>query len=211
VDIVALAVMMPAVVLPHPRRWNPVERWPVVFPAAITLLVAVAGCAASTGQSGGSMMGGSSYHYSHLTCSAPSSLPGATITVREADMGMTQMMTGAAPQGAHMTLQATPATAAAGQVSIVVSNTGWRTHELVVLPLAAGASAGHRIARADGRVSETGSLGDASASCARGAGHGITAGTVSWTTLTLARGHYELLSNLANQYADGMHAELTVT
>jgi uncharacterized cupredoxin-like copper-binding protein len=157
------------------------------------------------------MMGGSDYHYSGLTCSAPKALPGTVVNVTLADMGMTQMMSGTAPLGSHMMLRATPATTAAGQVSIVASNMGWRTHELVILPLTAGASAGHRVPGSDGKVDETGSLGEASASCAAGTGDGVTAGSVGWTTVTLTPGRYELLCNLANHYADGMWQELIVT
>ena len=88
---------------------------------------------------------------------------------------------------------------------------GWRTQELVILPLAAGASAGQRIPGSDGKVSEAGSLGEASNTCAVGSGEGITSGGVGWTTVTLTPGHYELVCNLANHYADGMFQELTVT
>jgi len=177
--------------------------------AAVPLILG--GCATSTHHSATSMMGGSGYHYKPLTCSAPTSLPGTTVNVQETDMGMSQMMNGTAPRDAHMMLQTTPATAPAGQISIVVSNRGWRTHELVILPLTAYAAPGRRVAGADGKVIETDSLGEASASCAHGAGHGITAGAVAWTTVTLTAGHYELLCNLANHYTDGMHEELTVT
>ena len=47
--------------------------------------------------------------------------------------------------GAHMMLRISPATVLAGGISVVVSNVGWRTHELVVLPLAAGAAVGRRV------------------------------------------------------------------
>ena len=87
---------------------------------------------------------------------------------------------------------------------------GWRTHELVVLPLPAGSAAGQRVPGPDGKVDETGSLGEASANCAAGAGDGVPAGAVSWLTLTLPPGHYELVCNLTNHYADGMHQEFTV-
>ncbi|MCW2540618.1 MAG: hypothetical protein JWN95_2343 [Frankiales bacterium] len=157
------------------------------------------------------MMGDTAYHYSGLTCSAPKSLSGTVVNVTLADMGMTQMMSGTAPLGGHMMLRASPATATAGQVSIVASNMGWRTHELVILPLAAGASAGHRVAGSDGKVAETGSLGEASASCAAGTGDGVSAGSVGWTTITLTPGRYELLCNLSNHYADGMWQELIVS
>jgi hypothetical protein len=110
-----------------------------------------------------------------------------TVEVMLGDMGMTQMMGGTAPLGGHMMLRVTPATVPAGQVSLVVSNMGWRTHELVVLPLAAGASAGQRVPGADGKVEETGSLGEVSNSCAAGAGDGITAGAVGWNTVRCRR------------------------
>jgi uncharacterized cupredoxin-like copper-binding protein len=164
------------------------------------------------GSAGAGMMGGDSdYHYSPLTCSPPSSLPGSTVTVALGDMGMTQMMSGTAPLGSHMMLRATPAAVAAGQVSLVASNMGWRTHELVILPLDSGALVGQRVPGPDGKVDEAGSLGEASASCAEGSGDGITAGTVGWTTVTLAPGRYELVCNLENHYADGMYQELVVT
>ena len=177
--------------------------------ATISTVLVLSGCASST--PGSSMMGGSGYHYAGLTCSAPRSLPGTVVTVTLADMGMTQRMGGTAPLGSPMMLRATPATAPAGQISVVAANMGWRTHELVVLPLSAGASAGQRIPGTDGTVDETGSLGEASASCADGAGDGITAGSVGWITLTVPPGRYELLCNLPNHYADGMWQELVVT
>jgi uncharacterized cupredoxin-like copper-binding protein len=161
---------------------------------------------------GSGMIGaGSGYHYSRLTCSAPTSLPGQTVNVTLGDMGMTQMMGGTAPIGSHMMLRATPATVATGKISLTALNMGWRTHELVILPLASGADAGQRVPGADGRVSETGSLGEASGSCVSGSGAGITAGTVRWTTVTLTPSRYELVCNLANHYLAGMHQELIVT
>lgn len=161
---------------------------------------------------GSEMMGaGSDYHHSRSTCSAPESLPGQTVSVTLGDMGMTQMMGGTAPLSAHMMLRPTPATAAAGKISLVALNMGWRTHELVILPLASGAAAGQRIPRPDGKIAETGSLGEASGSCASGPGTGIAAGTVGWTTVTLSAGRYELVCNLANHYLAGMHQELVVT
>lgn len=156
------------------------------------------------------MSGGSQYHSAALTCSAPTSLPGRTVRVDLGDMGMTQVMGGVAPMGAQMRLQATPTTESAGTVSLIVSNVGWRTHELVILPLASGAVAGQRVAGSDGKVSESGSVGEASSSCAGGAGTGLTSGSVGWVTVTLAPGRYELVCNLPNHYADGMHQELTI-
>ena len=188
---------------------------------AIAATVFLAGCA-STGPAGagsttdqnrpGAMTGSrdQGYHYSTATCSAPTALTGNTVRVVLADMGMTQMMGGDAPTGVRMTLAATPTTIPAGVVNLVAQNSGWRTHELVLLPLAAGITAGHRVPGADGKVDEAGSAGEASASCAAGSGQGITAGAAGWTTLTLAPGRYELVCNLKNHYADGMHHELDV-
>ncbi len=154
-------------------------------------------------------MGGSGYRYSPLTCAGPSSA-GQTIAVTLGDMGMTRMMGGTALRGGHMMLAATPATMAAGRVTLVASNRGWRTHELVILPLAKGSGPGRLTVAADGKVPERGSLGEASKSCAGGAGGGIKAGTVGWTTVVLKRGRYELVCNLPNHYASGMTQELDV-
>ncbi|AZI58869.1 hypothetical protein EH165_12700 [Nakamurella antarctica] len=162
------------------------------------------------GGSGANMMGSSS-GYSQLSCSAPTFPAEQRVDVTVADMGMTSMMGGVAPMGSHMMLSASPVTVPAGQVTLVASNLGWRTHELVVMTLSSGASAGQRVVGPDGKVPETGSLGEASASCAEGSGEGITSGQVGWITLTLAPGRYELLCNLQNHYSSGMYLEFTVT
>jgi uncharacterized cupredoxin-like copper-binding protein len=160
--------------------------------------------------SGGTGSGG--YQYSARSCaSRPTSLPGSTVTVTLGDMGMNTMMGGTAPAGAQMMLQATPVSVPAGQVSFVVDNRGWRTHELIILPSNAGAGAGQRTVGADGKVTEDGALGEASTSCGVGAGDGITSGSASWVSVTLPAGHYEMVCNLANHYSDGMHQELDVT
>jgi uncharacterized cupredoxin-like copper-binding protein len=191
-----------------------------VLAASAALLLA--GCS-SSGRTGGGMMGGSAgsgggmmsgaggYHYSRTSCSAPAALPGATVRVVLADMGMTQRMGGDAPMGAQMRLSAAPGSVPAGAVSFVASNLGWRTHELVVMPLAGQGSAGQRVPGPDGKISEEASVGEASASCAAGTGEGIASGAVGWVTLTLAPGRYELVCNLKNHYANGMHAELDVS
>ncbi len=162
---------------------------------------------------GGPMMGPapSGYHLRGLSCAAPSGLPGTTVYVMLGDMGMTSMMNGDAPLSGHMMLRAAPVSVPAGEVSFEVANMGWRTHEMVVLPLPVGHSAGQRTPGADGRVDETGSLGEASASCAEGAGEGIDSRAVGWVTLRLPPGTYELVCNLKNHYANGMYETLTVT
>lgn len=81
------------------------------------------------------------------------------------------------------------------------------THELAVLLLPPGQVLGSRTPGADGKVDESGSLGETSASCAAGAGDGISPGSASWVTLNLRAGRYELLCNLPGHYI----AELDVT
>lgn len=195
--------------------------------ATFVVVFLLAGCAAGGSSGGRGMMGGSSdvggfgaammgsaphgYTLSGLTCSAPSSFPGTTVYVMLGDMGMSHMMGGVAQLGGHMLLRAVPAQVPAGQVSFVVGNMGWRTHELVVLPLARGQDAGQRASGANGSVDEAGSLGEASASCAAGSGEGIESGAVGWVTLNLPAGRYELVCNLRNHYANGMHQLLVVT
>jgi uncharacterized cupredoxin-like copper-binding protein len=201
---------------------------PSVLLATMSAAVLLAGCSSPQQSGGTGMMPGtgssptttaghgmmgprSDYHYSRLTCSAPNTLPGKTVTVTLGDMGMTRRMGGDAPIGSHMMLHATPATLPAGKVSLVALNMGWRVHELVILPLSSGRTAGQRVPAANGKVDETGSLGEASASCAAGTGTGIAAGTVGWTTVTLEPGRYELICNLANHYVAGMYQDLVVT
>ncbi len=182
----------------------------------IVAVTVLAGCAAAAPQPNPGMMGGGAgngsagYHYSVPVCTAPANLPGKVVTVVLADMGMTSMMGGTAPLGAPMALHATPTSVTAGTVSLVAQNMGWRIHELVILPLAAGAQAGQRTSGSDGKVDEAGSLGEASATCAAGSADGIVAASAGWTTVTLPAGRYELVCNLTNHYADGMHQELDI-
>lgn len=146
-------------------------------------------------------------------CAVPA-LPGETVRVRLMDLagmaGPGMMLGGGHPlrRGA-MRAVVVPTAAAAGTVSLAVRNVGYRPHELVVLPLLPGTSAGTR-AVVNGRVDETGRLGEASSTCAAGSGEGIAAGSAGWTTLRLAAGRYELVCNLRGHYAAGMYAELDV-
>ncbi|MHC1557778.1 hypothetical protein ACR9E3_02420 [Actinomycetospora sp. C-140] len=145
-------------------------------------------------------------------CAVPTSLPGHVVTVGLAEMGMMAFSPEEpAPLGEPMTVRAVPSTVPAGQVSLVARNMGRRPHEVVVLPLAAGAAAGRRAPRADGTIDESGTDGEVSAACGASSGEGIPAGGIGWTTLTLAPGRYEIVCNLANHYADGMHQELDVS
>lgn len=159
------------------------------------------GVSTSTGsswsRSGGGMMGG------RVSTRVPT-LPGTTVQVTALDMGA--MMGGRA----GMRLAVDRTTVPAGTVSLVLGNSGFRTHELVVLPLAAGQQAGTRSVGSDRKVDETGSLGEASQTGGSGTGEGVQPGTAGWTTLDLPAGRYELVCNLPGHYAAGMYAELTV-
>ena len=178
--------------------------------------VAMMGGANRTGMMGGGTPvtgtgGGGSMMTGRLTCAAATSLPGSQVSVTLADMGTMGSGIDPAPLGIPMRLRTSTTSVPAGRVSFVAENLGRRTHELVLLPLAAGQSPGTRTPASDGKVPETGSLGEASDPCGAGTGDGLTAGTTGWVTLTLAPGRYELVCNEANHYADGMWAELDVT
>ena len=143
---------------------TPARRSPRLLPLApLFAALAMTGCSSAPhyanqgdGNGSGMMCSGSEYRNSVSTCNPPTSMAGTRVEVTLGDMGMTKMMNGVAPMGAHMRLLASTTQVAAGTVSLVVSNFGWRTHELVVLPLAAGVPAGQRPVGTNGRVSEAG-------------------------------------------------------
>jgi uncharacterized cupredoxin-like copper-binding protein len=157
-------------------------------------------------------------------CTAPA-LPGAVVDVTLVDMGghmgfgpggmmgngSGQMMSGGWGVAGMMTVRVSPTSAAAGTVSVRVTNVGAARHELIVLPLATDARPGERAVGTDGTVAEAGSLGEASNNCGADDGNGILPGGEGWTTLQLATGRYELICNLPGHYAAGMYAELDVT
>ena len=178
----------------------------------LALALLLGGCATFNSNGSSGMMNSSGrYFSSKLTCNIPNSLPGQLINVALGDMGMSQMMGGLAPRNVQMRLVAIPSRVTAGEVSIAVSNLGWRKHELVVLPLDKGAVAGERVPNSQGKIDETGALGEASKNCGEGTGEGVEGGAVSWVTLNLKPGRYELVCNLPNHYADGMWQEIVVT
>jgi uncharacterized cupredoxin-like copper-binding protein len=184
--------------------------------AALASLI-LAGCAtgssSESNQDGGPGMmgGGTAYRASDRTCTAPGTLPGTRVEVTMGDIGMTRMMSGEAPLGAMMRLRVSATHVRAGAISFVVSNRGWRTHELLVLPLRAHESRGPHMVSPDGRVSEAGSLGEVSRSCGPGTGAGISSGSTGWTTMELRPGRYELVCNLRNHYVDAMRQTFVVS
>ena len=143
------------------------------------------------------------------SCTAPN-LSGAVVDVMLTNMGGPMMGQGAGPMGGMMRLRADQTSVDHGSVSFLAMNGGSVNHELVVLPLPDGQIVGTRPIGGDGRVDEQGSLGEASSSCAEGAGEGIAPGASSWVTMTLPPGRYELVCNLPGHYAAGMYTQLTV-
>ena len=200
--------------------------------AVVVLVAATVGVALAAGRSGPWVAA-----KAQPTCAAPD-LPGSTLDVTLADMGGMmggrmpswrngQLMPRAGPGmmgsggsmmgssrpipfGRMMTVMVSPAEVSAGTVSFRVWNTGTITHEFVVMPMPPGGP-GSRAVGSDGKVSEDGSLGEASRSCAAGTGEGIQPGAQGWVTIQLAPGSYELICNLPGHYAMGMYTELDVT
>ncbi|WP_315899859.1 sulfocyanin-like copper-binding protein [Arthrobacter alpinus] len=128
------------------------------------------------------------------------------------NMGGPMMGGGGGPMsGGAMRLQADQATVPHGTVSFLATNRGSITHEMVVLPLPEPQIVGTRPIGGDGKIDETGSLGEASTTCGEGAGQGILPGASGWVSITLAPGRYELLCNLPGHYGAGMYTQLTVT
>jgi uncharacterized cupredoxin-like copper-binding protein len=148
-------------------------------------------------------------HGSVSAACAPPRLDGSVVAVRLMGMRAGGMM-GRSTMRGRMRLVAGRASVPAGQVSFVARNMGGDVHELVVLPLAAGQPAGVRALGANDRVSEAGSLGEASRSCGAGAGDGIEPGAAGWVTIDLKPGRYELVCNIRGHYRAGMYADLVV-
>ncbi|WP_225838788.1 sulfocyanin-like copper-binding protein [Streptomyces sp. NK08204] len=200
-----------------PRRRG---MWPAIALAAAAVVLGIATTALMAASGAFHRTGPASWRAQGARCSAPAAT-GTAVDVTAWDMG--GMMRGPnRPAPNHhlrpgwygmgmMRLVAHPSTVPAGRVTVRVVNAGILTHEVIVLPLPAGRSAGERAVGSDGRVSEAGSLGEASRTCGAGAGEGIASGAAAWTTVTLRPGHYELLCNVPGHYAAGMYTELDVT
>lgn len=142
-------------------------------------------------------------------CAAPS-FAGTVVNVTTTDRGRA-MMAGPGMMRGSMRLTTDRATVVHGNVSFLVTNAGTIPHEMLVVPLSGNQSAGTRPVGRDGRVDETGSLGEAAATCADGEGEGILPSATGWVTLDLPPGRYELFCNLPGHYWAGMYTELTVT
>lgn len=175
-----------------------------------TLALTAASVAAITATSGpGPYRASGAWGGTRAGCAAPSSLPGQRVEVLMTDMG--SRMRGPMMGGRWMMLVPSRPTVPAGTVTFVAVNRGFRLHELVVLPLAPGASIGQRVIRPDQTVNEAASLGEASQDCGAGAGDGIRPGDAGWVTMTLKPGRYELACNRPRHYGAGMFTELDVS
>lgn len=184
------------------------HRRQVIFGVLFTLIMTALSLVV-VGVVGGA--GGGSGLLSRQSC-APPSLPSPVVNVSLTNMGGPVMrQDNGMMKGGAMRLTADRATVSAGQVSFLVTNLGSISHELVVLALPARQLAGTRPIGGDGRIDEAGSVGEASNTCAEGAGQGILPGTSGWVTLTLPPGRYELLCNLPGHYGAGIYTQLTVT
>lgn len=179
--------------------------WAVAVAGVVVIVLAGVSVVAFGAVSGGFHHGWSA---PNGQCTAPK-LSGSVVDVTLSNMRGGAMMQDASG-GGMMRVLSNKAQVAAGTVSFRVANTGNLVHELVVLPLRPGQQPGNRTVGNGNRVSETGSFGEASSSCAAGPGDGINPGTIGWVTLHLSPGSYELVCNLAGHYAAGMYTRLTV-
>lgn len=207
-----------------PPRTAPPSRRSLLAAAAAVVLLAAGSTLTVAAASGAFAARHAGYGQTHGPTCTPPRLPGTTVSIQLVDMrsmmtrgGMMGGSGGMMGQGdwhsfrhGMMRVLTSTGSAPAGTVSLTVTNTGYLTHELVILPLPAGQQPGARTAQADGTVDETGSLGEASATCAAGAGDGIAAGSTGWLTLRLPVGRYEIVCNLPGHYTAGMYSELDI-
>lgn len=141
-------------------------------------------------------------------CAAPE-LPGPVVSVSLTNMRGPMMGPRNGMMGG-MRMMADRSTVAHGTISFLAINEGTISHELVILPLPGDQIPGTRPFGGDARIDEAGSFGEASNTCAAGAGQGILPGASGWVTVTLPSGRYELVCNLPGHYAAGMYTQLTV-
>ncbi len=189
------------------RRWA----FAGLFAAVAVLLASVAVTVHLSTREQGSY-GWRGYHQYATAPRGPSAgITGTVVDVVAMDMGGRRMMgsSGGMMDGT-MRLVSDRVDAPAGSLTLRLYNAGTIKHELVVLPLADGQQVGGRSVGADGGVSESDSLGEASKTGGEGPGDGIEPGATGWVTLDLPAGRYEIVCNIENHYAAGMYALLVV-
>jgi uncharacterized cupredoxin-like copper-binding protein len=168
----------------------------------VGLLGLAVAVAAMTGSRPGNGWSGRAGSVAAAGCSAPAQ-PGTVVAFAARDMGM---------GGGSMGFMPRVASVPAGQVTVVLYNAGTRPHELLIMPLAAGQSAGLRRVGSDDRISETGKVGEVRQVCPTGSDvDGTVPGGISQVTVTLIPGSYEVVCNLPGHYRSGMYATLTVS
>lgn len=145
-------------------------------------------------------------HVLRLANCGPSDPRGTEVNVTLTDGGGGMMGAGNAMM---VWIDASPNSVAAGTVTFVATNVGALNHEFLILPAPVD-GIGTRAVRSGGKIDESTSLGEASTSCGRGPGPGISPGTTSWVTIRLAPGTYELLCDVPWHYANGMFTGFTV-
>jgi len=108
---------------------------------------------------------------------------GSVVDVTLSDRGA-GMRGGGSPM--MVSLVATRNRIPSGPVRFLAANTGALNHELLILPLSSdGAGTRHGW---DRRQDEQSSMGEASTSCGRGPGNGISPATRSWVTVKVRSG-----------------------
>jgi uncharacterized cupredoxin-like copper-binding protein len=156
--------------------------------AALMLTVAVVGVGAGTAVAG-----------------SPAKKAKKPTTVVTVTLGDTAGLSG------PMTLTASPATAPAGKVKFVVTNSGTIIHEMIVLktktafdqlPVVDSGDPPVRAASGANKVDEGKSVGETG---------DINKGKTKSVTLKLKKGSYVLVCNKAEHYGLGMRAAFTVT
>jgi uncharacterized cupredoxin-like copper-binding protein len=102
-----------------------------------------------------------------------------------------------------MTMTADPATAKAGKVKFVVTNNGTILHEFIVLKLKGKTNSDTMVVNPKTHeVSEATNVGEVG---------NVPKGKTKSKTLTLKKGNYALVCNIAHHYELGMRAGFTVT
>lgn len=186
------------------------SRVAIIVGVLVTLLLAGLSIVA-VGFVGGGLFPGSFAPGYGVACVTPAT-SGTVVNVTLTNTGGPMMgRSNGMMSGGAMRLTADRSIVVHGPITFVATNSGSLTHEMVILALPNQQIAGTRPIGGDGKVDETGSLGEASTSCGQGAGEGILPGSSSWASATLPPGRYEVICDLPGHYAAGMYTQLTVT
>ncbi len=173
--------------------------------ALIGLFGATAGCASTANSSGGGGAG---------SLEGGVKIPGSPSGAKTASTTVHVTLSDTAGLNGPMTLTATPATAPAGNVTFVVKNTGTIEHEAVVLktnvaynklPITYGGDPPVPVKTGADKVGEDTNVGET------GDPNLKPGETRTFTIKNMTPGEYAIVCNLAQHYAKGMRAPLTIT